>query len=140
MNPTSQVPSAADDDVVIYDSGALIAISDERSRTALSRHRDRILSGARILVPAVVAAQVVRRPATQARLMRALAGCEIVPFTAAHHTPVGRLLAASGTADVVDAFVAVMAATFRARVISSDTGDIGHLLNCLGVRLPVFRA
>jgi hypothetical protein len=125
---------------IIYDSSPLIAISEERNLTALRQHRDFLLNGVRVLIPAVVAAQVVRSPVRQARLMRALAGSEIIPFTAAHHVSVGRLLAASGTADVVDAFVAVMAATFRAGVISADAGDIGHLLSCLGVRLPVFRA
>jgi hypothetical protein len=132
-------PAAAYDGAVIYDSGALIAIGARHSTSALSQHRDRLLRGAKILVPAVVAAQVVRRPVTQAPLMRALDGCEIVPFTSAHHVPVGHLLGMSGTVDVVDAFVAVLAATFRATVITSDAGDIGRLLSCLGVRRPVFR-
>jgi hypothetical protein len=50
---------------------------------------------------------------------------------------VGQLLAASGTANVVDAFVALLAAQNRALVLSTDAGDIRHLLDCLGARLPV---
>jgi len=129
--------SAAAQETVVYDSGALITIGDVRNPAAFDRHRDRIGRGLRILVPAVVAAQVVRRPATQARLMRALRGCEVVPFTSDHHRPVGQLLASSGTADVVDAFVALLAAWDRALVISADPDDINHLLDCLGVRRRV---
>jgi hypothetical protein len=123
----------------VYDSGALIAISDTRDRTALDRHRDLVRRGDKILVPAVVAAQVVRRPATQVHLMRALRGCELVPFSADHHVPVGRLLASSGTADVVDAFVALLAATAGAVIMSTDPGDMLRLLSSLGVRRPVLR-
>jgi hypothetical protein len=122
---------------VVYDSGALIAIGDVRNRAAFDGHRDRVGRGLRILVPAVVAAQVVRRPATQARLMRALRGCDLVPFTSDHHSPVGQLLASSGTADVVDAFVALLAARASALVFSTDPDAIGHLLSCLGVRRRV---
>jgi hypothetical protein len=63
----------------------------------------------------------------------------VVPFTANHHIPVGRLLAAAGTADVVDAFVALLAAAEHAMVVSSDPGDLGRLLNCLGAERPVIR-
>lgn len=125
---------------VVYDSGALIAIDDVRNRAAVDRHRDWIGSGRKILVPTVAAAQAVRKPSAQARLMLALCGCDLVPFTADHPVPVGQLLAVSGTADVVDAFVALLAAQQRAAVISSDPDDIGRLLSCLGVRRPVLQA
>jgi hypothetical protein len=124
-------------DNVVYDSGALISLDDGRRRSPIDRHRRLLQLSHKILVPTVVAAQVVRRPEAQARLMRALRGCDLIPFTAQHHLPVGRLLADSGTADVGDAFVAVLAARTRAMVISTDPGDISHLLNCLGVKLPV---
>jgi len=121
----------------VYDSGALIAIEDQRSPGRLERHRTRLLRSANILVPAVVAAQVVRNPARQARLMHALVACELVPFDARHHLPVGRLLAAAGTSDVVDAFVALTAAWADAAVVTSDPADIGQLLGALGVDLAV---
>jgi predicted kinase len=122
---------------VVYDSGALIALDSTKSRRAIDRHRKLIELGGTVLVPAVVAAQVVRKPARQVALMLALRGCELVPFTAAHHVLVGQLLARSGTADVVDAFVALLAAQAEAAVVSSDPGDIGRLLDCLGIRRPV---
>jgi hypothetical protein len=132
--------TAALDDRFVYDSGALIAIGDRRDPAAAERHDRRIGRGLKIFVPTVVAAQVVRKPATQEPLMLALKGCSLVPFTAQHHVPVGELLAASATADVVDAFVALLAARERAVVISSDPADIKHLLSCLGVRRAVLQA
>jgi hypothetical protein len=125
---------------VVYDSGALVAIADPRNRAAVDRHRERLSRGRKIMVPTVAAAQVVRKPAVQARLMKALQGCELVPFTADHHVPVGQLLAVSGTADVADAFVALLAARMAARIISSDPDGIGRLLSCLGVRRAVLPA
>jgi predicted nucleic acid-binding protein len=124
-------------ETVVYDTGALISIADRRNRTAFDNHRRRLADRLRILVPAVVAAQVVRRPARQAGLMLTLRGCDVVPFTADHHVPVGQLLARSGTADVVDAFVALLAAQAEAAIITSDPDDIGRLLSCLGVDQPV---
>jgi PIN domain len=124
-------------DKIVYDSGALIALDSLRNRSAADRHCRFLQLSHKILVPAVVAAQVIRKPAAQASLMMALRGCEFVPFTAHHHLPVGQLLAASGTTDVADAFVALLAARTRAMVISTDPGDISHLLNCLGMKLPV---
>jgi PIN domain len=122
---------------VVYDSGALIAIDSLRNRLAADWHRRFLDAGQKILVPTVVAAQVIRKPATQAGLMAALRGCKLIPFTAADHVPVGRLLAAAGTSDVVDAFVALLAAKEQAAVISADPGDIERLLGCLKVRMPV---
>ncbi len=125
---------------VVYDSGALIALDSPRNRAAVDRHRRRLDRGRRILVPTVVAAQVVRKPATQAGLMVALRGCELVPFTVDHHVPVGQLLAMSGTADVVDAMVALLAAQTGAPIVSADPDDISRLLSCLGVRRLVVSA
>jgi hypothetical protein len=123
-------------DTVIYDSGALIAISSRQNWAAFDGHLKRVALG-RVLVPTVVAAQVVRKPAIQARLMRALRGCELIPFTDDHHVPVGELLASSRTADVVDAFVALLAVTAEASIVTGDPGDLGRLLDCLGVRRPI---
>lgn len=118
----------------VYDSGALIAIA-KRDAGAIRRHEARLGRGHRILVPAPVAAQVVRDPRAQARLT--LRGCDVVPFAEAEVTPVGTLLAGAGIADVVDGMVAITAAKARAAVVTTDASDIEHLLMTLGVRLPV---
>ncbi len=123
---------------VVYDKGALIAI-DSGNELSFRRHLNRVNTRDRVLVPAPVAAQVVRDPQRQARLMLALRGCDIVPFEAGHAGPVGRLLARSGTSDVVDGFVALKAAEADATVITSDQRDIRRLLEALGADLEVLQ-
>jgi hypothetical protein len=122
--------------VTVYDSGALIALDDKRNFDAALDHNRRVDRGESILVPSVVAAQVIRTPPKQARLMRAMKGCDIVPFSRAHHVPVGTLLAASGTSDVVDGFVALLAAQADL-VVTSDADDIGKLLEVLGATVAI---
>ena len=121
----------------VYDAGPLVAIDKSRD-DVLRRHEARLAGGDRILVPAPVAAQAVRDPRRQARLMLTLRTCDVVPFGEDHARPVGSLLAGAGTADVIDGFVALTAARFGAAVVTSDTEDIRHLLDTLGVRLAVF--
>jgi hypothetical protein len=53
-------------------------------------------------------------------------------------SPVGRLLAGAGTADVTDGIVALAAARAGGAIVTSDRDDIEHLLDTLGVRLAVF--
>ena len=120
----------------VYDSSALIAI-DKRDAAALRRHESRLGRGHEVIVPAPVAAQVVRDPRRQARLMLTLRGCNVVSFAASQVTPVGTLLAGAGTSDVVDGLVAITAAQAKAAVVTTDAGDITHLLKTLGVRVPV---
>jgi len=121
---------------LVYDGGMLIAI-DKCQFVALRRHQDWVRQGHRIMVPAPVAAQAVRDPRRQVRLVRLLSGCDLVPFQRGDVWPVGTLLAKAGTSDVVDGFVAVAAARVGAAVVTSDGDDIRHLLETLSVRLPV---
>lgn len=123
----------------VYDSGPLIAIDTQRDNAQVSNHRRRLARRHRIIVPAPVAAQVVRRPTRQAQLMLALRSCDVIPFRDSHVNPVGELLARSATSDVVDALVALTAALEKAAVITADTDDIAHLLDMMGVRLPVLK-
>lgn len=122
---------------VVYDSGALIAIESQGGGGGFARHRSLLGRGYRVVVPSPVAAQVVREPHRQAQLMFVLRGCDIVPFGADDYSPVGKLLARSGTSDVVDGFVALTAAQMRAAVITSDPDGIRHLLDTLGVQVPI---
>lgn len=69
--------------------------------------------------------------------MFALRGCKIVQFGKEAVSPVGILLALAHTSDVVDGFVVVTAARQHAAIVTSDGDDIGHLLDAVGVRLPV---
>jgi len=131
--PTSRVRSQT----YVYDAGALVAIGRGRD-DVLRRHQRRLGKGDRIIIPAPVAAQVVRDPRRQPRLMLTLRTCDVVPFDEADAAPVGRLLAGAGTTDVIDGFVALTATSSGAAVVTSDSDDIRHLLDTLGVRLAVF--
>jgi predicted nucleic acid-binding protein len=123
----------------VYDSGALIAIDTRRGDAAVQHHLDRLRSRDHIVVPAPVAAQVIRDPRRQARLMLTLRGCEVIPFSADDAAPVGQLLSGSGTADVVDGLVALTAVKWRATVVTSDPDDITRLLDVLAAPLPVLK-
>jgi len=120
----------------VYDSGALIAI-DKRGADVLQRHERRVGRGNRIIVPAPAAAQAIRQPRRQARLMLTLRGCRIVAFDEESAGPVGTLLADAGQTDVVDAFVVMTAAKSEAAIVTTDAGDMRHMLDILGVDLPV---
>jgi hypothetical protein len=124
---------------VVYDAGALIAMDRRRDDLSLRRHQGRIIQREHVIVPAPAAAQVVRDPQRQARLMLILQSCDVIAFEEGHAAPVGRLLALSGTTDVVDGFVAIEAAETDAAVVTSDPDVMLHLLNTLGVDLPVLK-
>ena len=124
---------------VLYDSGALIAIGRSHNSAKVEDHLVRLDRGDHIIVPAPVAAQVIRDPSRQARLMITLRSCDIVPFVGSDARRVGRLLALSGTSDVVDGLVALTAANSRATVVTSDPDDIIRLLETLAAPLPVLK-
>jgi predicted nucleic acid-binding protein len=107
------------------DTGALIALDrgDRRIGVMLARIEQR---GERVTIPATVIAQAVRHPAGQARIMRLArhGGTDVVPLDAEDAVAVGRLLAASRTADVADAHVVLCARRAGQRVVTSDPGDL----------------
>jgi hypothetical protein len=80
-----------------------------------------------------------RSPA-QVQLRRLLRGCETIALTepAAHAD--GRLLALTGTSDVVDATVAQIAADLRANVVTADRAGIGRLLQAAGATSHIIDA
>jgi hypothetical protein len=110
------------------DAGALIAVdrNDRRVLVLLARARE---TGSRITVPASALAQAVRHPEQQARLARLLRQptTDVVPLDRVDATNVGRLLAASGTSDVVDAHVVICARRARQRAVTSDPDDLRAL-------------
>jgi hypothetical protein len=110
------------------DAGGLIALarSDRRIAVLLARAAE---TAARITVPASALAQVVRRPERQVRLARLIRQptTDVVPLDRVDATHVGRLLAASGSADVVDAHVVICARRAGQRVVTSDPDDLRRL-------------
>lgn len=113
---------------VTLDAGALIALDrdDRRVVALLARAQE---TGARVTIPATALAQAVRNPARQARLARLVRqpGTDVVALDRVDATGVGRLLAASGTADIVDAHVVLCARRTGQAVATSDPDDLHHL-------------
>lgn len=113
---------------VTLDAGALIALDrdDRRVVALLARAHE---TSARVTIPATALAQAVRNPAREARLARLVRqpATDVVALDRVDATSVGRLLAASGTADVVDAHVVLCARRTRQAVATSDPDDLHQL-------------
>ncbi len=113
---------------VTLDTGGLIAL-DRGNRQVivlLARAAER---GAEVTIPATALAQAIRRPERQARLARLIRqpATTVVPLDRVDATNVGRLLAASGTSDIIDAHVVVCARRRGQRVVTSDPHDLARL-------------
>jgi predicted nucleic acid-binding protein len=113
---------------VTFDAGGLIALdrNDRRVLVLLARARE---TGATVTVPATALAQAIRRPDRQARLARLLRQptTDVARLDRVDATSVGRLLAASGTADIADAHVVICARRSGQPVVTSDPADLGAL-------------
>ena len=113
---------------ITMDAGGLIAVdrNDRRIVVLLARARE---TGSRVTVPASALAQAVRQPQRQARLARLLRQptTDVIPLDRVDATNVGRLLAASGTSDVVDAHVVICARRARQQAVTSDPDDLRAL-------------
>jgi hypothetical protein len=113
---------------VTLDAGGLIALErrDRRVIVLLARAAE---TGAQVTVPASALAQAVRDPARQVRLARLLRQptTDVVALDRVDAINVGRLLAASGTADIADAHVVVCAARAGQVVVTSDPEDLRRL-------------
>jgi hypothetical protein len=120
---------------VAYDAGALIA-AERNERDFWADHRRLLARGHRPVTTAPIVAQASRSP-SQALLHRLVKACAIVSFDEVDAHDVGRLLARSGTSDVVDAHLVLVAGRLRARVVTADVGDIEHLSANADTPVPV---
>ena len=113
---------------VTLDAGGLIALDrdDRRVIVLLARARE---TGAQVIVPASALAEAIRRPERQVRLSRLIRqpGTNVIDLGRVDATHVGRLLAASGTSDIVDAHVVICARRAGQPVVTSDPGDLRQL-------------
>lgn len=110
------------------DAGALIAIDrdDRRMIVLLARAAE---TRSRMTIPASALAQAIRRPERQARLSRLIRQptTDVVPLDRVDAVSIGRLLASSRTADVVDAHVVICARRTDTHVVTSDPDDLQAL-------------
>lgn len=115
----------------VLDAGALVAV-DRRDRMVGAQLRVLQQQGTPIRVSAAVVAQVWRDGRKQVNLARVLAGVGTEALGKDDGRRIGELLALAGSADVVDAHVALMTAPSDL-VLTSDPGDIRKLLQACGV-------
>lgn len=115
----------------ILDAGALVAV-DRRDRVLGAQLRVLQRQGTPLRASAAVVGQVWRDGRTQVNLARLLAGVGIEPLGADDGKRVGELLGQAGSADVVDAHVALLVSTGDV-ILTSDPGDIRELLAARGV-------
>jgi hypothetical protein len=110
------------------DAGGLIALdrNDRHVIVLLARAAE---TGSRLTIPAGALAQAIRDPGRQARLARLIRqpSANVAALDRADATQVGRLLAGSGTSDVVDAHVVVCARRSGQAVLTSDPDDLRRL-------------
>lgn len=113
---------------LILDTGALIGIERNLRSvvTLIERARQR---GDSVIVPAGCLAQAWRNGTTQVRLATLLRqrATQVRAFDDEAARRAGELLAVTGTADVVDAHVALLAIRTRSAVLTSDPHDIQRL-------------
>ena len=113
---------------ITLDAGGLIAL-DRGDRNAVVLLARAAETNSTITVPTTALAQAIRRPERQARLARLIRQptTDVVDLDRVDATHVGRLLAASGTTDVVDAHVVVCARRNATPVLTSDPDDLSRL-------------
>jgi len=113
---------------ITLDAGALIGL-DRNDRRVIALIARAAELAAPIIVPAPALAQAIRRPERQARLSRLVRqpSTEVAQLDRVDAVRVGRLLAVTGTSDVVDAHVVVCAQRSNTSVATSDAGDIAQL-------------
>ena len=113
---------------ITLDAGGLVALDrdDRRVLVLLARAKE---TGARVTVPATALAQAIRQPQRQARLARLVRQptTDVVRLDRVDATSVGRLLAASATADIVDAHVVICARRAGQQIVTSDPDDLRRL-------------
>ncbi len=119
---------------IVLDAGGLIALdrADRRIVVLLARAAQ---TNSRVTIPASALAQAIRHPERQARLSRLIRqpATDVVALDRVDAVHVGRLLAVSGTADVVDAHVVVCARRSAQRVVTSDPDDLTRLDPTIGL-------
>jgi hypothetical protein len=119
----------------VLDAGALVAI-DRRDRVIGAQLRVLQQQATPLRTSAAVVGEVWRDGRKQANLARVLADVGVEPL--GEGKQIGELLGQTGSADVVDAHVALLVAPGDL-VLTSDPGDIRALLQACGVAARVQR-
>lgn len=122
---------------VVYDAAVLVAV-ERNDRDTWADHLVRLQMGELPRTTAPVVAQV-SRSSRQVPLRRFLRGCETVPFSHDEAHEVGALLGRSGTSDVVDAHLVLVAAKTTSTVLTGDIDDLRLLSNHMPIHITLRR-
>src|SRR5665213_1010632 len=115
---------------LVFDAGALIAL-DRGDRAVVALLTVAAQQGNEVLTSSACIAQAWRDPARQARLTKALNGFLERPLDPPAARRCGLLLALSGTSDIADAALTLLAQSGDT-VVTSDPDDIKRLLDVAG--------
>jgi predicted nucleic acid-binding protein len=110
------------------DAGALIAL--ERRNRRVSVLIDEVkMEGGKVFLPSTVLAQAVRDLPRQVPLSKLLKEPHVIDVALDREAAVavGRLLAATATADIADAHVVACARRHPSSIVTSDPGDLRRL-------------
>jgi hypothetical protein len=120
------------------DAGALIA-AERRSEVFRATWQEAVRRRATITIPAPVLAQAWR--GRNPMIDRLLPACVVTPLTEEDARSIGRLLAGTGTNDVVDAAVVIGASIRDDAILTSDPDDLIRLVAALrlGRETPIIR-
>ncbi|MCP4962728.1 MAG: type II toxin-antitoxin system VapC family toxin [Actinomycetia bacterium] len=122
---------------MILDTGFLVSI-DRSERAAHTFLAAVARSKTTLHTTEPVVAQVWRNGSRQARLSAFLKTITIHPLDDGR--PVGRLLAQTGTSDVVDAHLVIAAVRLGHDILTGDPGDLATLSTVLGPASPTVHA
>jgi hypothetical protein len=121
---------------LVLDAGALLAV-DRDDRAMMARLRVAQRAGLELRSNAMVVAQAWRdRRGRQVNLARLLRAVDVHPVLPQHGRDAGALLGDTGTADPVDATVALLALAGD-RILTSDPGDLALLVAAAGNRAVI---
>ena len=126
---------------IVLDTGALIAI-DRGDRDVLSRLQTAFDNGNEVQAPAGAIGQAWRHPSRQVLLSRTLKRCDEVPLDGSIARSSGQLCGQTGTADVIDASVAISVADSSHHdndviLLTSDPRDMRTLLSALHTKARI---
>ncbi|MFN0026138.1 MAG: hypothetical protein ACKV2O_02970 [Acidimicrobiales bacterium] len=123
---------------VILDAGALVAV-ERGDREVMAIMKREFLAGREPLTHGGVLGQVWRGGSgRQTNLARLLAGVEIAPLDSTLGRRAGVLLGVTGTSDVIDAAV-VLLARDGDEIFTSDPGDLTTLARAAGLHIELVR-
>lgn len=122
---------------LVLDSGALVAL-ERNERTMWIRLKAAQMQGQPPLTHAGILGQVWRGGPRQSRLSQALAGIDVRALEEPLGRAAGRLLAATGLSDVIDAAV-VLLAMDGDEIVTMDRGDFELLAAAAGRHVELFR-